>query len=121
MSLLNVNKKDYMANDTKYSRTTHIPQYQIKGEKPFLQELYDNRKVIKLLDEIKKSDFGVLTFLGNSIVGTLFLLFSNAKILSITLALLSLSCVLALLQLTLTPNLSHSAISLSPFNVQKRI
>lgn len=56
MSLLNVNKKDYMANDTKYSRTTHIPQYQIKGEKPFLQELYDNRKVIKLLDEIKKSD-----------------------------------------------------------------
>jgi F0F1-type ATP synthase delta subunit len=56
MSLLNVNKKDYMANDTKYSRTTHIPQYQIKGEKPFIQELYDNRKVIKLLDEIKKSD-----------------------------------------------------------------
>jgi hypothetical protein len=56
MSLLKVNKKDYMNGDVKYSRTTHIPQYQIKGKKPFIQELYNNSTVVKLLDDIKKSN-----------------------------------------------------------------
>ena len=56
MALIKVNKKDYMAGDTKYSRAISIPQYEIKGDRPFIEELYSNEKVIKLLDHIKKSD-----------------------------------------------------------------
>lgn len=56
MALLNVKKKDYMEGDTKYSRSISIPQYKIKGEKPFIAELYNNRKVSELIDHIKKSN-----------------------------------------------------------------
>lgn len=56
MSLLNVKKKDYMKGDTKYSRSIAIPQYKIKGEKPFIEELYNNKKVVELIDHIKKSN-----------------------------------------------------------------
>ena len=45
-----------MAGDTKYSRAISIPQYEIKGDRPFIEELYSNEKVIKLLGHIKKSD-----------------------------------------------------------------
>ena len=45
-----------MAGDTKYSRAISIPQYEVKGESPFIEELYSNEKVIKLLAHIKKSD-----------------------------------------------------------------
>lgn len=55
MALIKVNKKDYMEGDTKYSRAISIPQYEVKGERPFIEELYSNEKVIKLLDNIKKS------------------------------------------------------------------
>ena len=55
MSLIKVNKKDYMEGDTKYSRAISIPQYEVKGERPFIEELYSNEKVIKLLEHIKKS------------------------------------------------------------------
>ena len=44
-----------MAGDTKYSRAISIPQYEVKGDRPFIEELYSNEKVIKLLDHIKKS------------------------------------------------------------------
>lgn len=44
-----------MEGDTKYSRAISIPQYEVKGERPFIEELYSNEKVIKLLDNIKKS------------------------------------------------------------------
>ena len=55
MALIKVNKKDYMEGDTKYSRAISIPQYEVKGESPFIEELYSNEKVIKLLEHIKKS------------------------------------------------------------------
>ena len=55
MALIKVNKKDYMEGDTKYSRAISIPQYEVKGDRPFIEELYSNEKVIKLLDHIKKS------------------------------------------------------------------
>ena len=44
-----------MDGDTKYSRAISIPQYEVKGDKPFIEELYSNEKVIKLLEHIKKS------------------------------------------------------------------
>ena len=44
-----------MAGDTKYSRAISIPQYEVKGDRPFIEELYSNEKVIKLLEHIKKS------------------------------------------------------------------
>ena len=44
-----------MEGDTKYSRAISIPQYEVKGDRPFIEELYSNEKVIKLLDHIKKS------------------------------------------------------------------
>lgn len=57
MSLLkNVIKKDYMEGDHKYSRSISIPQYEIKGDKPFIQELYNNKKVVDLLKHIKESN-----------------------------------------------------------------
>lgn len=57
MSLLkSVVKKDHMEGDTKYSRSTSIPQYEIKGDKPLIQELYNNKKVIELLRHIKESN-----------------------------------------------------------------
>ena len=55
MALIKVNKKDYMEGDTKYSRSISIPQYEVKGDRPFIEELYSNEKVIKLLEHIKKS------------------------------------------------------------------
>lgn len=55
MSLFKCNKRDYMENDNKYNHSVTIPQYEIKGEKPFIQELYYNKKVIDLLNNIKKS------------------------------------------------------------------
>ena len=55
MALIRVNKKDYMEGDTKYSRAISIPQYEVKGDIPFIEELYSNEKVIKLLEHIKKS------------------------------------------------------------------
>lgn len=56
MSLFKVNKKDYMEGDTKYSRAITIPQYEIKGEKPLIPELYNNKKVVELLNHIKNSN-----------------------------------------------------------------
>ena len=44
-----------MEGDTKYSRAISIPQYEVKGDRPFIEELYSNEKVIKLLENIKKS------------------------------------------------------------------
>ena len=44
-----------MEGDTKYSRAISIPQYEVKGDRPFIDELYSNEKVIKLLEHIKKS------------------------------------------------------------------
>lgn len=55
MALIKVNKKDYMEQDTKYSRAVNIPQYEIKGNKPFIEELYANKKVIELLRHIEVS------------------------------------------------------------------
>ena len=56
MALFDIKKKDYMEGDTKYSRAISIPQYEVKGEKPFIEELYDNRKVVELLNHIKQSN-----------------------------------------------------------------
>ena len=45
-----------MEGDTKYSRAITIPQYEIKGEKPLIPELYNNKKVVELLNHIKNSN-----------------------------------------------------------------
>ena len=56
MALFKTKKKDYMEGDTKYSRAITIPQYEIKGEKPLIPELYNNKKVVELLNHIKSSN-----------------------------------------------------------------
>lgn len=56
MALFKCQTRDYMDGDTKYNHSVSTPQYQIKGEKPYIQELYYNKKVIDLLDNIKKSN-----------------------------------------------------------------
>ena len=56
MALFKTKKKDYMEGDTKYSRAITIPQYEIKGEKPLIPELYNNKKVVELLNHIKNSN-----------------------------------------------------------------
>ena len=56
MSLFDVKTKDYMEGDEKYSRSTNIPQYEIKGEKPHIDELCKNQKVIQLLKHIDESN-----------------------------------------------------------------
>ena len=56
MTLFKTKKKDYMEGDTKYSRAITIPQYEIKGEKPLIPELYNNKKVVELLNHIKNSN-----------------------------------------------------------------
>ena len=45
-----------MEGDTKYSRAITIPQYEIKCEKPLIPELYNNKKVVELLNHIKNSN-----------------------------------------------------------------
>lgn len=55
MSLFEYKKKDYMNGDMKYSRSISIPQYEIKGDKPFIEELYINKKVVDLLQHIENS------------------------------------------------------------------
>lgn len=55
MSLFAYKKKDYMDGDMKYSRSISIPQYEIKGDKPFIEELYINKKVVDLLQHIENS------------------------------------------------------------------
>lgn len=55
MKLFNTKSPDYMSGDTKYSRAITKPQYEIKGDKPLIEELYNNKKVVELLNDIKKS------------------------------------------------------------------
>ena len=56
MSLFECKKLDYMNGDVKYSRSVSIPQYEIKGDKPFIDELYLNKKVVDLLKHIDSSN-----------------------------------------------------------------
>lgn len=56
MPLFETKKKDYMEGDTKYSRAITVPQYEIKGQKPFIEELYNNKKVVELLKHIDSSN-----------------------------------------------------------------
>ena len=55
MSLFSI-KKDNINIDAKYSSKITIPQYEIKGDKPHIEELYKNTKVVELLNNIKKSN-----------------------------------------------------------------
>ena len=59
MSLFKCKKLDYMKGDNKYSRSVSIPQYEIKGDKPFISELYLNKKVVDLLKHIESSNVTV--------------------------------------------------------------
>ena len=56
MALFKTKKKDYMEGDAKYSRAITIPQYEIKGQKPLIPELYNIKKVVELLNHIKNSN-----------------------------------------------------------------
>lgn len=51
MALFKQKKKSAFGNDTKYSRSIQIPQYEPKNQKPFIQELYDKRKYSRLVKE----------------------------------------------------------------------
>lgn len=52
MALFKQKKKSAFGNDTKYSRSIQIPQYEPKNKKPFISELYDKRKYSRLVKEI---------------------------------------------------------------------
>lgn len=43
-------------NDNPYTKTINIPQYEIIGDEPPIEELYDNTKVKELIKEIDLSD-----------------------------------------------------------------
>jgi hypothetical protein len=51
MALFKQKKKSAFGNDTKYSRSIQIPQYEPKNQKPFISELYDKRKYSRLVKE----------------------------------------------------------------------
>ena len=55
MKLFNVPKKEIELDD-KYTSKITIPQYQIKGEKPYIDELIDKTKTIELLNKIRNSN-----------------------------------------------------------------
>ena len=55
MKLFDVKKKEIVL-DNKYSNSITIPQYKIKGDKPFIDELIDKKKTIELLNEIRNSN-----------------------------------------------------------------
>lgn len=52
MALFKQKKKSAFGNDTKYSRSIQIPQYEPKNQKPFISELYDKRKYSRLVKEM---------------------------------------------------------------------
>lgn len=49
MALFKMSKKSAFGDDTKYSRSIQIPQYEPKNQQPFIQELYDKRKYSRLV------------------------------------------------------------------------
>ena len=51
MALFKMTKKSAFGDDTKYSRSIQIPQYEPKNKKPLIQELYDKRKYSRLVKE----------------------------------------------------------------------
>lgn len=67
-SILNIDMSDFGFNlelddleisnedlDNPYTTKINIPQYEIKGEEPKIEELYDNKKTIELIEEIKNA------------------------------------------------------------------
>lgn len=48
MALFKMTKKSAFGDDTKYSRSIQIPQYEPSNRKPFIEELYDKRKYARL-------------------------------------------------------------------------
>ena len=48
-----ISNEDY--DDNPYTTKINIPQYEIKGEEPDIQELYDYDKTLELLNKIEKS------------------------------------------------------------------
>lgn len=42
--------------DTKYSRAVKTPQYEIKGDKPSIAELFNNEKTNKFLQHVRESN-----------------------------------------------------------------
>ena len=56
MSLIEVNRKTAMGDDTKYSRAIRTPQYVPNKEKPPIESLFDYSKYSKLLYNINNSN-----------------------------------------------------------------
>lgn len=56
MSLIEVNRKTAMGDDTKYSRAIRTPQYVPNKEKPPIESLFDYGKYSKLLYNINNSN-----------------------------------------------------------------
>ena len=48
--------EQYEDDENPYTTVINIPQYEIKGEEPKFEELFDNIKTNKLIEEIKKSN-----------------------------------------------------------------
>ena len=55
MALFKIKRKSAFGDDTKYSRSIQIPQYEPKNVKPFVQELYDKRKYSRLCQDINNA------------------------------------------------------------------
>lgn len=51
MALFKRTRKSAFGDDTKYSRSIQIPQYEPKNRQPLIQELYDRRKYSRLCKE----------------------------------------------------------------------
>jgi hypothetical protein len=69
-----------MGDDTKYSRTISVPQYEPSGVMPVLAECYDSKKYNTLIAHINKSDVSDAekTFL--KLAATRHIVFNYAKI-----------------------------------------
>lgn len=55
LEIENINIEEENKEDDKYTTKVDVPQYQIKGEEPSLNDLFNDIKTKELIDEIKKS------------------------------------------------------------------
>lgn len=56
MEFFGFEKNNVLKDKPKYSMSMNVPQYEVKGEKPDVTELYDSQKTNELINEIKQSN-----------------------------------------------------------------
>ena len=53
---IEIDDDEYDDEDNPYTTTINIPQYEIRGEEPDIDDLYDNNKTFELIEKIEKSN-----------------------------------------------------------------